>query len=48
MWIRGIGGMWYVECGLRYVDYVDVESQYSICGLCCQQLTGYVDCGILL
>jgi len=37
--------MWYVDCGLMYVD---VEGKYSRCGLCCQHLTRYVDCDILL
>lgn len=39
MWIVDLG-MWIRGCGLG--------GEYITCGLCCQHLTGYVDCGILL
>jgi len=44
--LRYVGcGLWTEVCGLRHVD---VEGEYSICGLYCQHLTGYEDYDILL
>ena len=40
-------GMWIVDLGM-WIRGCGFGGEYITCGLCCQHLTGYMDCGILL